>query len=66
MVTESTFNGIRLVWFEMFALHLQGPAVLQLRLDSTHTQQVTEYYVIPKSRKGSLLISCCAGVHTVY
>ena len=51
MVAEPTFDGIGLVGLEAFTLHLQGPIMLQLRLDPPHTQKVPEHHVIPKGRR---------------
>lgn len=35
----------------MLPLHLQSPAVLQLRLHAPHTQQVPEHNVVPAGRE---------------
>ena len=50
VVAEPPLDGVGLVGFEVLALHLQGPAVLQLRLHPTHTQQVAEHHVVPEER----------------
>lgn len=38
VIPQAPLDGVRLVGFEVLALHLQGPAVLQLRLHPAHAQ----------------------------
>lgn len=44
-------DGVRPAGLQALALHLQGPAVLQLSLHSPHTQQVLEHHVVSGESK---------------
>lgn len=48
MVTQAALDGVRLGGLEVLPLHLQRPAVLELRLHPPHAQQVPEHHVVPE------------------
>lgn len=52
VVAESPLNGVRLAGSQVFPLHLQSPAVLQLRLHAPHAQQVPEHHIVPERNRG--------------
>lgn len=47
VVSQAPLDRVGLVGLEVLALHLQGPAVLQLSLHPAHAQQVLEDDVVP-------------------
>ena len=52
VVAQSPLHGGGLVGLQVLPLHLEGPAVLQLRLHPAHTQQVPEHNVVPEEGEG--------------
>lgn len=50
VVAQPPLDGVRLCGLKVLPLHLQGPAVLQLRLHSPHAQQVPEHHIVPETQ----------------
>lgn len=48
VVAQPPLDGVRLGGLEVFPLHLQCPAVLELGLHPPHAQQVPEHHVVPE------------------
>lgn len=48
VVAQAPLDGVCLGELEVFPLHLQRPAVLELRLHPPHAQQVPEHHVVPE------------------
>lgn len=48
VVAQAPLDGVHLGGLEVLPLHLQRPAVLELRLHPPHAEQVPEHHVVPE------------------